>query len=195
MNLTVSPQMRIVALAGLIAVLGLTLSVMFLSRKGDSSSPANAVAAQPVRPKSSSKAPAPAKPVRPTAAPSKPHVQPAVQSALRAGFPADVAAEFARHDVVIVELYSAEAPIDQLALAEATAGARKAGAGFVGLNVTAREDAKTRAFVTKLGVLNAPALLVFKQPGTLFTQIRGFSDQETVAQAAANAAASTPISR
>jgi thiol:disulfide interchange protein len=194
MNLTVSPQMRIVALVGLIAALGLAVFVMLGSRKHDSSSPSDAVTAQPAPVKRSTEA-APAKPVRPTTAPSRPQVRqvpPAVRNALRAGLPAEVAREFARHDVVLVELYSAEAPIDQLALTEATAGARKARAGFVALDVTAGTDKTARALVTKLGVLDAPMLLVFKQPGTLFARIGGFSDQETVAQAAVNAAASTP---
>lgn len=194
MNVTVSPQMRIVALVGLIAVLGLAAFVMLQGRKQDSSAPSSAVTAQPAPAKRSAEA-APAKPVRPTTAPSRPQVQrvhPAVQSALRAGLPAEVAGAFARHKVVLVELYSAEAPIDQLALAEATAGARKAGAGFVALDVTSGSDKTARVLVTKLGVLDAPMLLVFKRPGTLFARIGGFSDHETVAQAAANAAASSP---
>lgn len=196
MNLTVSPQMRLVALVGLIAVLGAAVFAMLQSRKQDSASPSDAVVAQPAPVKRSAEA-APAKPARPTTAPSRPkspQVHPAVQNALRAGLPAEVAGEFARHEVVLVELYSAEAPLDQLALTEATAGARKAGAGFVALDVTAGSDKATRALVTRLGVLQAPTLLVFRRPGTLFTQIGGFSDHETVAQAAVNAAASAPAS-
>lgn len=196
MNLTVSPQMRLVALVGLIAVLGVAVFAMLQSRKQDSASPSEAPTAQPAPVKRSAEA-APAKPVRPATTPSRPKVQqvhPAVQNALRAGLPAEVAAEFARHDVVLVELYSAEAPLDQLALTEAAAGARKAGAGFVALDVTTGRDKAARALVTKLGVLQAPTLLVFRAPGTLFAQIGGFSDHETVAQAAANAAASAPAS-
>jgi thiol:disulfide interchange protein len=194
MNLTVSPQMRIVALVGLIAVLGLAAFVSLQGRQQDSSTPSAAVTAQPAPAKRSAEA-APVKPVRPTTAPTRPQVKrvhPAVRNALRAGLPAEVAGAFARHEVVLVELYSAEAPIDQLALAEATAGARKAGAGLVALDVTAGSDKTARALVTTFGVLDAPMLLVFKRPGTLFARIGGFSDHETVAQAAANAAASTP---
>lgn len=192
--MTVSPQMRIVALVGLIAVLGLAIFVMLQGRKQDSSSPSDAVTARPAPAARSAEA-APAKPVRPTTSPSRPQVQqvqPTVQRALRAGLPAEVASEFARHDVVLVELYSAEAPLDQLALTEARVGAGKAGAGFVALDVTSGRDKTVRALVTKLGMLNAPTLLVFRAPGTLFTQIGGFSDHETVAQAAVNAAASAP---
>jgi thiol:disulfide interchange protein len=190
MNLTVSPQMRIVALLGLVAVLGIGGSLMLLGRKQDSAS-ARTAAVQPVRPQSRTGAAVPTKPAtkpaRP-AAPAKPQARPAVKAALAAGLPAQIARAFARHEVVVVELYSADAAVDRLALIEATAGAREAGVGFVAVNVTARRDVTTRALATNLGVRDAPALLVFRRPGTLSIRIDGFSDQETVAQAAANAA-------
>jgi thiol:disulfide interchange protein len=194
MNLTVSPQMRIVALVGVLAVVGLAGFVL-LHGKQDSSTP-SAVVHRPVRHVVKPKTVTPAKPVRPAVTPSKPkpQLQPAVQRAMQAGLPLQLARKFARHDVVVVELYSAAAPVDQLALAEATAGAHQAGAGFLPLDVDAQRDATARALVTKLGVLESPTLMVFRAPGTLFKLIKGFSDQETVAQAAANAAASTPPS-
>jgi hypothetical protein len=110
------------------------------------------------------------------------------------------------HPVVIVALYqvdrtataaqrlaaragkSADAAvgIDRLALAEAQQGARDAHSGFVGINVFRQAEA---APLTKLlGVLQDPAVLVFKRPGTVFVQLNGFADKDTVAQAAANAA-------
>jgi hypothetical protein len=110
------------------------------------------------------------------------------------------------HPVVIVALYQvdrtatpaqrlaaragrtadAAVGIDRLALAEAQQGARDAHAGFVGINVFRQAEA---APLTKLlGVLQDPAVLVFKRPGTVFVQLNGFADKDTVAQAAANAA-------
>lgn len=110
------------------------------------------------------------------------------------------------HPVVIVALYQvdrtataaqrlaaragkspdAAVGIDRLALAEAQQGARDAHSGFVGINVFRQADA---APLTKLlGVLQDPAVLVFKRPGTVFVQLNGFADKDTVAQAAANAA-------
>ena len=37
-------------------------------------------------------------------------------------------------------------------------------------------------------MLQDPAVLVFRRPGTMFVQLNGFADKDTVAQAAANAA-------
>lgn len=182
MNVTVSSQMRVVALAGLVAVLGLAATILVLGSRS-SSSPESTVPVQPARAKSPG-AQAPAPPVQRAA----PAVRPAVRAALDAGLPARVARAFARHKVVVVELYSNEAPLDRLALAEAQAGARTAGVGFVAIDVTARRETATRALATKLGILEAPAVLVFRRPGTLSLRIHGFSDHETVAQAAANAA-------
>jgi thiol:disulfide interchange protein len=193
MNLTVSPQMRIVALVGLIAVLGLGVSAVLLGRKGASSSANEPVPVQAVPKKVRPEAAVPSKPVRPAVTPSRPQIQPAVQTALRAGLPPEIARAFARHDVVVVELYSEDAVLDRQALAEADAGARTAGAGFVAVNVTAVKDATTRALALKHEVLHAPTLLVFRRPGTLFARINGFADHETVAQAAVNAAAATPV--
>jgi hypothetical protein len=122
------------------------------------------------------------------------------------GLPAVLVRALNAHPVVIVALYqvdrtataaqrvaaragmSADAAvgIDRLALAEAQQGARDAHSGFVGINVFRQADA---APLTKLlGVLQDPAVLVFKRPGTVFVQLNGFADKDTVAQAAANAA-------
>jgi hypothetical protein len=122
------------------------------------------------------------------------------------GLPAVLVHALNAHPVVIVALYqvdrtatpaqrlaartgkSADAAvgIDRLALAEAQQGARDAHSGFVGINVFRQAEA---APLTKLlGVLQDPAVLVFKRPGTVFVQLNGFADKDTVAQAAANAA-------
>jgi hypothetical protein len=122
------------------------------------------------------------------------------------GLPAVLVRALSAHPVVIVALYQvdrtatpaerlaaragrtadAAVGIDRLALAEAEQGARDAHAGFVGINVFRQAEA---APLTKLlGVLQDPAVLVFKRPGTVFVQLNGFADKDTVAQAAANAA-------
>jgi hypothetical protein len=123
------------------------------------------------------------------------------------GLPAPLVQALNAHPVVVVALYQVErnatpaqrlaarngksadaaVGIDRLALAEAQQGAREAHAGFVGINVFRQADA---APLTKmLGVLQDPAVLVFERPGTMFVQLNGFADKDTVAQAAANAAA------
>jgi hypothetical protein len=122
------------------------------------------------------------------------------------GLPAVIVQALNAHPVVIVALYQADRTataaqrlaartgasadaavgIDRLAFAEAQQGARDAHAGFVGINVFRQADA---APLTKmLGVLQDPAVLVFKRPGTVFVQLNGFADKDTVAQAAVNAA-------
>jgi hypothetical protein len=72
-----------------------------------------------------------------------------------------------------------------MALQEARAGATAAGAAFVALNVL--NEAQSRPLAEKLGLLEDPAVLVFKGEGDLFVRLTGFADQQTVAQAATNA--------
>ena len=76
---------------------------------------------------------------------------------------------------------------------EARQGAGISGAGFVALNI---EDNRAAAPLTALlsgaataadRVLDDPAVLVFKRPKTLFVRFNGYTDRDTVAQAAANA--------
>jgi hypothetical protein len=200
MNVAVPPQTRILALVGLLAVIGVAVYVVALSRRSDSASePAPAVAAPKVEAKARPQASAPAAkrtaPARPAPAPAKPKPQPkptvdlAVAAALKEGLPRPVAQAFAAHRVVVVGLFASDAAVDQLARTEAEAGAREAGVGFVGVDVLDDETA-TRALVEKLNIHAAPAVLVFTRPGTLAVRIDGFSDHETVAQAAVGAAAS-----
>jgi hypothetical protein len=184
MNLTLSPQLRIVAAVGLLAMLGLPATLMLAGRE-QASSPANTVV-RAQRPEAPAR-PAPTKPVRPPATPSKPKENPAVAAALRTGLPRGIAEAFADRDVVVVALYSGVAPLDRLAYTEAEAGAVLAGAGFVPVDVVAGEDPVARSLVTKLGIRQAPTVLVFARPGTLSLRIDGFVDHETVAQAATNA--------
>ena len=134
------------------------------------------------------------KPVKkPVATPAKPAplvpvARPATPGASTAanGLPKVLARALAANRVVVVGLYDPDAAIDQLALAEARAGARSAGAGFVALNVLA--DGQSRPLLELLGTLENPGVLVYRRPDTLFARIGGFADSETVAQAAANAA-------
>ena len=76
---------------------------------------------------------------------------------------------------------------------EARQGAAAAGASFVALDVS---NEKVAAPLTSLltggataadRVLDDPAVLVFQAPGTLFVRLNGWTDRDTVAQAATNA--------
>ena len=113
--------------------------------------------------------------------PAKPPAAPRDESDL----PRVLSTALAGHRVVVVGLYDPDSPVDELALAEARAGAQAAGAGFVALNVFA--EAQSRPLLELLGTLESPGVLVYRRPEVLFARIGGFADSETVAQAAANA--------
>lgn len=124
--------------------------------------------------------PAKPAPLTPVAKPKAPPAQPQVP-----GLPQVLKTALKDHRVVVVGLYDPEAAIDELALAEARAGAKAAGAGFVALNVLA--DAQSRPLLELLGALENPGVLVYKRPDALYARLGGFVDSQTVAQAAANA--------
>ena len=94
-----------------------------------------------------------------------------------------------RHQTVVVSLYNPYSEVDGIAFAEARAGAKIAGVGFVPLNVLS--EAQVGKLTQMLGLLPDPGLLVYIRPGTLVARISGFADKETVAQAAQNAARGT----
>lgn len=114
-----------------------------------------------------------------------PPAEPAAGPVDEGGLPKVLSTALAAHRVVVVGLYEPDAPVDEIALAEARAGAQAAGAGFVALNVFA--EAQSRPLLELLGTLESPGVLVYRRPDVLFARIGGFADSETVAQAAANA--------
>ena len=126
----------------------------------------------------------------------KPHPKPAVVHAkpkpiaLLPGLPPEVAAALRKHELVVVSLYDPQARVDQISLAEASAGAEVAHAGFVPLNVLRQRQ--TGPLMRQLGVVPDPAVLVYRRPGELVARFDGFADRDTVAQAVVNAAAATP---
>ncbi len=109
--------------------------------------------------------------------------------------PGSLALELQTHEVVVVALYAPKSSIDALVLGEARQGAAAAGAGFVALNVTNEKIAAPLTSLLTTGasaadrVLDDPAVLVFQRPRMLFVRLSGYTDRDTVAQAATNAAA------
>jgi hypothetical protein len=101
------------------------------------------------------------------------------------GLPVVLARALHKHPVTVVALYDPQAAIDEMALAEARAGAASVNAGFLALNI--RNEPQVRPLAQLLGVLESPSVLVYERPSTLFVRLDGFSDRQTVAQAAANA--------
>jgi hypothetical protein len=199
----ISPPVRILAIlivlvgvAGMLAMRTLGPSVDESApipvpvKKAQAATPAKG-AAQPVKaaasvpavktPKPVAAKPAAAKP-KPVAAKPKPALNPVIPPT---GFPAAVDKALASHRVVVVSLVVPGARVDELAAAEAEAGAKLGGAGFLALNVL--NEGVARALLTKLDGVQDPSLLVVKRSGEVTLKLSGFVDRETVAQAASNA--------
>lgn len=203
MALTVSPPVRIAAIVGLVAALGLGALFMFMGKGGTASAPSTPIVLKhhPFGPgvkkagTTASTAKAPATHAKAAAKAAAPKVQvvhkaaerPAAEvAALNAGLPAPVARALGNHTVVVVELTNPESEVDGIAFAEARAGASAAGVGFVALNVLSQSD--VGKLTLQFGeVLPDPGLLIYRRPSTLVVRVDGFSDKDTVAQAAHNA--------
>jgi hypothetical protein len=181
-----APRLRVVAAVAGLAVLALGAGFFFLTR-GQESSTAAPVTAQELVQRAAAKRGAPAN-VAPKAvrAPKRTTVRkPAPKPVAPNGLPSSIASALQGNEVVVVSLYAPDLPLDDMALQEARAGATAAGAGFVALNVL--NESQSRPLAEKLGLLEDPAVLVFKGGGDLFVRLTGFADQQTVAQAATNA--------
>jgi hypothetical protein len=163
-----------------------TLPVKSLAKKAPVRKPVTKAKARPkavvaktvVKPKT--------KPVVVPTAPVRKPVEPPKGDPVDAnGLPLVLARTLAKHPVTVVALYDPAAAIDAMALAEARAGAAEVKAGFLALSI--RSEPHVRPLAQLLGVLESPSVLVYERPNTLFVRLNGFSDRETIAQAAANA--------
>ena len=203
MTFTLSPPVRYAALLGLLAALLVGGGMTVLGHRESSVAatphvikhhPFGGAKKQATPPKEHSTA-ATKRKATPKVTPTVPAVakapeQPsAVIAALAAGLPAPIAAALGRHQTVVVALYNPYSEVDGIAFAEARAGAKIAGVGFVPLSVLS--GAQVGNLTQMLGMLPDPGLLVYIRPGTLVARISGFADKETVAQAAQNAARGT----
>jgi hypothetical protein len=139
----------------------------------------------PVKKPAPAKAKAPVAKPKPAPVPLAKPAEPAAPPVDANGLPRVLSTALAGNRVVVVGLHDPDSALDQMALAEARAGARAAGAGFVAINVFA--EAQSRPLLELLGALENPGILVYRKPDVLFARMSGFADSETVAQAAANA--------
>jgi hypothetical protein len=199
---TLSPPVRYAALLGLLAAVLAGGGLTMLGHGSSIASTPHVINRHPFGVKRQPGAPTAKKHavpvVHPTVAPkskrtqSTPRVklppQPpaAEKAALDAGLPAPLARALGQHAVVVVSLYNPYSEVDGIAFAEAKAGAKLAGAGFVPLDVLSK--AQVEKLTEQLGLLPDPGLLVYTRPATVVARISGFADKETVAQAAQNAA-------
>ena len=183
----ISPPVRIFAILIVLVGVGGMLAMRTMGSSVDATpiplpvqKPAKAVKATPQPAKA---APGKPKAVQPKPAKPKPAVNPVVPPT---GFPLAVDKALRQHAVVVVSLVVPGARVDELAAAEAEAGAKLGGAGFLALNVL--NEGVARALLSKLDILGDPSVLVLKRSGEVALELNGFVDRETVAQAAANAA-------
>ena len=198
MNTTVSPQIKIVALIGVIAAVGVFLGMQVLGGGSSSSSaPAAIKPLHPVKvhvttlkpttkPKATKttvvKTPTHTTVVHKTVKPkAKTTVVVAAPTAAN-GLPARVNEALRSFAVVVVSLYNPEVTVDSTSLDEAAAGAKLAKAGFLAINVL--DQAQASPFTDALGVLQDPTLLIYARPGKLMFRVDGFADRQVVAQAA-----------
>ena len=210
MNRTLSPQQtKIALLVALLLISAIGFWLLVMRQSADTTTPVavptHSAPKAPAAPTHAApKAPAapahaapkaPAAPTRAAKAPgtpartSSPHrVAKPSHTAHRLathGLPVTVAEALKKHSVVVVALYTPGVELDRLARAEYAAAASAGGAGFVSLNVLRQRDGGP--LLTKLGLLEAPAVLVIKRPSRVFVEIEGFADRHTVLQAVANA--------
>ena len=200
---TISLQMRLIALVGLLLAGALVATTQLLLRDDAvadepavvsapreakaSNAPATPKAKAAQKSEASPKADASAKtkPAVKATAPARNKAQASESAVPTKNLPPPLAAALRHHNVVVASLFAPNAAVDRLARSEAEAAAKAAGAGFVALNVLRSEIAEPLA--TELGALKAPSVLVYKRPAKLYVHLYGYADMATVAQAAVNA--------
>jgi hypothetical protein len=183
-------RFRIYAAVALTSLLIVGGGLLFLGRSSASSA-ASVHQIKPLHPRTKAEvALAPPK-VKPAKAKAKAGVR---RAAVIAGVPTPLAHALKRHAVVVLALVTPGSEVDNLTLAEAKAGAAAAHVGFAKVNVT--NNAQVEALSALIGtnadaqnrLLDAPSVLVFQKPQTLFVRLNGYVDEDTVEQAAVNAA-------
>jgi hypothetical protein len=190
-DMSSSPRLSVVAPVAGLCVLALGAGFFLMSRGQESSQAATGLSTQQLvqRAAAKRKTVSTKKAAAKTTAPKRsaaPKPKPRIDRTLNAGLPSTISSAFWGRKVVVVALYAPDAPLDEMAVAEARAGASAAGVGFVALNVL--QESQGRPLTKLLGVLEDPGVLVFRRPGDLFLRLSGYADQQTVAQAARNAA-------
>jgi hypothetical protein len=180
-----APRFKVIGLVVGIAVVALAAGFFLLSGGQSTSRAASTHTVIPLSQRKHAKK-ARAKHVKPAVKPvTKPKPKPKAKPAQQDGLPAALTAALVRNRIVVVSLYAPKVELDDMALQEAKAGAAEAGAGFVAVNVMS--EVESRQLTKQLGVLEDPAVLVFKRPGDLVTRFSGFADEQTIFQAARNA--------
>jgi hypothetical protein len=195
-NLTLSPQIKILALVGLLAAVGLAASMFVLggSTKKTSTVAVHTPRRHATKPRTAVHTHAPAKHATKTPTVSHPKAHKKAKpagfhgNAVYAQLPKALQWQLAHHNVVVVSFYNPSSNVDAISVAEAHAGATDAGAGFLLVSVL---DNKVAGILTALlpggGLLPDPGVIVYRAPGDVALRLDGFADRASVAQAATNA--------
>lgn len=179
MTTQISPQMRIVALSGvlLIALAGASLVLLRHSKPGAVTVPLAQHSTTP--PKSTSLHTSPAPP------PARVKV---VRPAVNPLLPGKIRAALERHPLVVVVTFDPHVKVDGLTVTEARAGAAGGGAGFVAVSLLDDHVAgRLTALLPSGQLLPTPGILVYKRPGTVVFRYDGYLDRAAIAQAVADA--------
>lgn len=177
MTTQISPQMRIVALAGVLLIALAGASLMFLrhSKPGAATVPSTPHTTTPAS--TTSLHTSPAKPVVKI-------VRPAVDPLL----PGKIRAALVRHPLVVVATFDPQVKVDWLTVTEARAGASSGGAGFVPVSLLDDSVAgRLTALLPSGQLLPSPGILVYKRPGRVVFRYDGYLDRAAIAQAVAQA--------
>ena len=97
------------------------------------------------------------------------------------GLPGSVSVALKSSPVVVVALYAAGDAIDMAAGSEAEAGAALAKAPYVAVNVG--DESQIGDIAARLPSLAVPSVVIFGHGGRVLTQIEGYADRKTVAEA------------
>jgi hypothetical protein len=183
MQQLVANPIRLVAMVGVLALVGGGMLVFKMTQGGSSATaePKLLHTSAPKHHKPVTK-PVNAKPVakpphgKPVATAPKKH--PLIASN---GFPWAVAHALVKNPVVVVAVVSPNSRVDEVALGEAEAGAQQANADFVQVN--AYKQSQIGPLASKIQISSNPAILVMRRPTTVSIQIAGFADRDSIAQA------------
>ncbi len=175
MTTTLSPPVRLLAIVGVLAVVGLGL-LLFAHNRSASSSAGSSPSITRTHTTPTHVTPT----SKPVVKPTRPKV------VLLPGLPQPVAHALRNSKVVVVVLFAHGATGDGSAVDQARTGAKSAHTGFLAVNVANEQSARTLG--TFAGAATAPpAVLIVKRPGKIVNQFSGYADSEIIAQAALNA--------
>ena len=174
MTTSISPPIRILALVGTLAVLGLGLLLYNTSRSSGASSGTSATPVTVTHHVTATLPPTTKVPVAP-------------EVALLPGLPASIAHALRDSKVIVVSLSAGGAAGDPAALQGAHAGAKAAHAGFAAINVL--NERMAVGLGDFAGATATPTVLVIRRPGRIVNRFTGYADSDLVAQAAQNAGA------